>query len=244
MIKVNLYSSKGVKKGDFSLPKKYEENKNLNLLAQAIYVYRDRSHPGNSKVKTRGEVIASTRKIYRQKGTGGARHGSVKAPIFVGGGKSHGPKGVKRMLKLSSNMKKKALYSAFNLKQQEKKLISVDNLKAISKTKDASRLIKTLYKKEIGKEKVKNVLVAISNKNKETERFFRNLSNVKIVPFKNLNALDVFRSNLLVLDKEGFGEVVKTKPELKSNKVVARTEVSNKNEKKSKTQKRVTKKKK
>src|SRR3990167_4620035 len=97
MPKADTYSSKGTKQEGVNLPKAlFGEKQNDKLLAQAIHVYRDRQHLGNSKVKTRGEVTATTRKWYRQKGTGRARHGAVSAPLFVGGGVAHGPKGINR----------------------------------------------------------------------------------------------------------------------------------------------------
>src|SRR3990167_6881084 len=106
MIKLNVYSPKATKKEAIPLLKSLEAKVNMKLLAQAIRVYEDRSHPGLSQVKTRGEVKISTRKIYKQKGTGYARHGAKSAPIFVGGGIAHGPKGIKRKLALPKKKKK------------------------------------------------------------------------------------------------------------------------------------------
>lgn len=241
MIKTNLYSSKGVNKGTFNLPRKYESEINMNLLAQALYVYHDRSHLGNSKVKTRGEVTASTRKIYRQKGTGGARHGDVKAPIFVGGGDAHGPKGVKRILSMPKNMRRKALNVALNLKSQEKKMIVVDSFKGVSKTNEANSLIDLVIKKELGKGKVKNILVVISEKSKDSIKYLKNLNNVKIVPFRNLNAMNVFKSNFLVLEKEVFDETAQTKLKVSNEKSESKTGKIKKAETKKKIQKTVKK---
>src|SRR3990170_7427665 len=126
MIKLTIYSAKGTRKGSTNLPKSFIEKENLALLSQAVRVYEDRKHPGLSKVKTRGEVTASTRKIYRQKGTGGARHGAISAPIFVGGGIAHGPKGVKRILSLPKKMRKKALISSLNWKLKDSELFVID----------------------------------------------------------------------------------------------------------------------
>src|SRR3990167_9301765 len=111
MVKLTIYSAKGIRKGSTNLPNNFVEKINLPLMAQAVRVYEDRQHPGLAKAKTRGEVTASTRKIYRQKGTGGARHGAISAPIFRGGGIAFGPKPRNFELKLSKQMKKKALFS-------------------------------------------------------------------------------------------------------------------------------------
>ena len=98
MSKVNAFSAKGIKQAEVSLPKQFAEKENLSLLSQAIHIYRDRAHIGLAKTKTRGEVARTTKKWYRQKGTGGARHGARSAPIFVGGGTAHGPKLARREL--------------------------------------------------------------------------------------------------------------------------------------------------
>ena len=82
---------------------------NSTLLAQAIRVYGSNSHQKTSKVKTRGEVDGSTRKIYRQKGTGNARHGAKYAPIFVGGGIAHGPTGILKLLSSATNHPKNSV---------------------------------------------------------------------------------------------------------------------------------------
>ena len=76
MNKIDVYSIDASKKGDILTPANFKEKLNLELLSQAIRVYGDRKHPGLNKTKTRGEVRISTRKIYRQKGTGFARHGA------------------------------------------------------------------------------------------------------------------------------------------------------------------------
>src|SRR3989344_3759198 len=134
MVKLDVYSAKGIKKGYANLPERFVEKENLPLLAQAIRVYEARLHPGLAKVKTRGEVIASTRKIYRQKGTGGARHGAKSAPIFVGGGVTHGPKGLKRILTLPAKMRKKALGTALSLKAKEEKVFVIDGVSGFKKS--------------------------------------------------------------------------------------------------------------
>src|SRR3972149_1654690 len=141
MVKLDVYSAKGIKKGSTNLPERFVEKENLPLLAQAIHVYEARLHPGLAKVKTRGEVIASTRKVYRQKGTGGARHGAKSAPIFVGGGVAHGPKGVKRTLTLAKGMRAKALDLALSLAAKEEKVFVVSGLAKVTKTGEVAHVL-------------------------------------------------------------------------------------------------------
>ena len=141
MNKLNVYTSKGVKKAPVSFPKVFQEKENLVLLAQAIRVYEWKKHPGLSKVKTRGEVVASTRKIYRQKGTGRARHGAKSAPIFVGGGKAHGPRGVKRKLAFPRKMRQRALKIALTMKAKDRAMIVIEEISSLKKTKEAQQLL-------------------------------------------------------------------------------------------------------
>lgn len=202
MLKVAVYTFKGTKTGTFSLPKEFEEKENLNLLAQAIRVYEDRSHPGHAKVKTRGEVNLTTKKWYSQKGTGGARHGAKSAPIFVGGGVAHGPKGIKRELSLNSKMKKKALNVALSLKAKNKELFVVSDLNKMAKTKEADSLVSKISK-SLG-QKVKRFTFVLGKEGEKAQRAVRNLEFADIVSFKNLNAHKVFHSGVLLIDKSNF----------------------------------------
>jgi large subunit ribosomal protein L4 len=203
-MKINTYTHKGTKKGTTSLPKDWSEKENLELLAQAIRVYENKIHKGISKTKRRGEVVASTRKIYRQKGTGRARHGALSAPIFVGGGKAHGPDGLKRSLRLPKKMKKKALRIALKMKIDEGNTFVVEGINELKKTKDAAKLIILVSKKEKKLNLTSGVTVALSEKNKKKERVFRNIDNVSVVEFKNLNAHSVFFGGNIIIDSEVF----------------------------------------
>ncbi len=199
-MKVNLYSLKIKKTGTYTLPKVFNEKVNESLLAQAIHVYRDSLHQGTSKTKTRGEVSLTKTKWYRQKGTGRARHGSKSAPIFVGGGVAHGPKGVKRILKLPKKMKQKALASALSFKAKEKQIAAVKDLSIIKKTKEAQMLVKMIREGEnIGNQKI---TFFVSDKNKGVFRFFRNINRVKIELYSAINAYKVYFGGRLVIDAE------------------------------------------
>src|SRR3989339_1998013 len=129
---------------NFSLPKGFDLKKAEKLLVQIVRVFEDRTHFGLNKVKTRSEVNMTKKKLYKQKGTGGARHGAKSAHIFVGGGVAHGPKGEKRDLNLPLKMKKKALYLSLVKKFNLKTAILVEGLNKVSKTSEANKMIKTL----------------------------------------------------------------------------------------------------
>ncbi len=209
-MKVALYSAKGVKAGETTLPKELGGEVNMNLLAQAIRVYNERAHTGLAKAQTRAEVNRTTKKLYKQKGTGGARHGSRRAPIFVGGGVAHGPRPIRRELTLPLKMKKKALAVSVTLKGKNSQIVLVSGLEKVAKTKDAQALVNKLLK-EI--KDVKKLTFALSESGLKANRVLRNIKNIFVVPYKNLNAYHVYFGGGIVLDKAAFEKSPKAKEE-------------------------------
>lgn len=213
MSKANVYSAKGSKTGSYSLPQTFGEKENLALLAQALRVYEDRAHPGLAKAKTRAMVVRTKKKWYRQKGTGGARHGSRSAPIFVGGGVAHGPKGIKRTLLLPEKMKRKALNIALSIKAKEGSVVLVDGLGSLKKTKDVQKLINKIVKNEAKDKKVTKLTFVISDEAWGVARVMGNIKNTFVIPFGSLNAHKAFFGGILLFDKGIF-----VKKSLKSKK--------------------------
>ncbi|QQS38970.1 50S ribosomal protein L4 [Candidatus Woesebacteria bacterium] len=208
MTKIETYSLNGTKGTPVELPKSLGGKVNKNLLAQAIYVFENRLHSNKPVAKTRAEVDITKKKIYRQKGTGRARHGAASAPIFVGGGKAHGPTGEKRKLSLSKNMRLTALSSAINLKLSDKKLAVIDGVSKIEKTKIASKLMNKICKEGV------KITVFLANSNKEKAKMFRNISNVRVYPYDTMNAHKVFLGGFIIFDKDAL--VTKKDPIKKS----------------------------
>jgi len=216
MAKANLYDIDGKLKGSVKLPTYFDEKMNIDLLSQAIYVFQDRRHPGLAKAKTRGDVKISTRKIYRQKGTGGARHGAKSAPIFVGGGVTHGPKGFKRILKLNKNLKRKALKITMAIKAFQGKVYLVDGIEKATKTSQIDKFLNAVF----GNKKILNVIFALSDKSGRAQQAIRNITGVKVQNYRNLNALDIYLAGDLVIDNAVFAKkLVKKAIEIKSKKV-------------------------
>ena len=141
-----------------------------------------------AKTKQRGEIKGSTAKIYAQKGTGGARHSSRKAPIFVGGGVAHGPKGsVYKINKLNKKVKKIALFHILSQKNESKSLHAVEDFKnEIKKTK--------LFNNFLNKFNLNNSLI-ISDKNSKEKiiKSARNIPNLKIIDQEGINAYDLLK---------------------------------------------------
>lgn len=206
MFKAKTYSLKGIKLTDFSLPKEFGEKENLALLAQAIRVYEERSHIGFAKTKTRTEVNRTTKKIYKQKGTGGARHGARSAPIYVGGGTAHGPKPIRRVLTLPKKMTKLALSQALSRKLSQKQVIIVSGIDRLAKTGEARDFLKKIAKAEAIKSK--KFTFILSEKNISTKRYLKNLEGVKIEIYKDLNVFGVLFGGTLIFDNDIFAKKV------------------------------------
>lgn len=200
MLKAQTYSIKGTKMEEFTLPKDFGQKIDLNILAQAVRVYQERDHVGLRNTKTRSEVNRTGKKVYAQKGTGGARHGSRRANLFVGGGVIFGPRPLRRILTLNSKFKNIAKMVALSLKLSEKQIILVSGLNTVKKTSDVSKFIKKIS----GEVKAKRFNFVYSEGNKGISMFLRNLKDVEYGPFKDVNAYDVFRGGMLVLDKDIF----------------------------------------
>jgi len=184
------------------------------LLSQAIFVYQSNSHQDTSKVKTRGEIRASTRKIYRQKGTGRARHGALSAPIFVGGGIAHGPSGVQpQRKKLTKKVKLKALAGMLSLAQGKNKLtLLTPPSKKTIKTKEALIILP--------KEKLtKSASLAHHQDSEEFLRAIKNVKNLKLIRASELNAYHVLKTRNLLLTQNALDYLyLKLKPTLEAKK--------------------------
>lgn len=183
---------------------------NGQLLAQAVRVHLANARQGTLSTKTRGEVEGSNRKIYAQKGTGRARHGSIKAPIFVGGGIVFGPKPRDFSLKLPQKMKLQALISGLSDKFNQKRLFLLDDLKNFkAKTKEMMVLLAKLNL-EMKKGKLSfPALLVCDQKNQELILASRNISNLDLTPPKLLNAYQILTHKNIIFTKDALGEGLK-----------------------------------
>jgi len=201
MAKIKTYAK--TKVADTTLPKEYSTKPNLALLAQVARVLEDSKHPGISRTKTRSEVNRSRRKIYRQKGTGGARHGSKGAPIFVGGGIAHGPKGIKRNLSISKKKTRLALKHAISWKAGRNQVFAFNGGQKVAKTKEVQELVDKVV---ADLDKKARMLFLFAEKNLDFAKFYKNIANVSYKPFAKTNANDVVRAGVVMLDKDIFAK--------------------------------------
>ncbi len=206
-LSVEVFDLTGKVAGKVSLPVEIFGAKiNKPLMAQAVKVYLLNQRQGTVSTKTRGEVAGSTRKIYRQKGTGRARHGGIRAPIFVKGGVAHGPKPKDYEATLSKNMKRAALFAALSAKYQDGVIKLVDGLTNIGqKTRVMAALLKGMEVDESSR-----LLLITSKDLPNISRAGRNLEGVRIVAADRLNTYEVLKSKDLVFMKEAIDTLQKT----------------------------------
>ena len=167
---------------------------NEKLISHAFYSNNANTKLRIAKTKQKNEIIGSTKKIYAQKGTGGARHASKKAPIFVGGGVAHGPKGGGnyKVRKLNKKEKKLSLISIFSKKNKDKLLSVFEDFETkISKTKEFYEFIK--------KYQIENCLIVVDkNSKKNIELSARNIPNIKITMVEFLNIFDILKYKKII----------------------------------------------
>ena len=161
---------------------------NKNVIQAIVDWQLNHFKPRTAKTKQRNEIKGSTAKIYAQKGTGGARHSSRKAPLFVGGGVAHGPKGaVYRVKKINKKVKKLGLLQILSQKNKVKSLFVVEDFKKeILKTK--------IFNSFLEKNKFKNSLI-ISDKDSINKiiKSTRNIKNLKIIEQEGANVYDLLK---------------------------------------------------
>ena len=175
---------------------------NNKLLKYVVDWQLNRSKKRVAKTKQRNEVTGSTRKIYAQKGTGGARHSSRKAPLFVGGGVAHGPKGDNYKTKsINKKIRKLALAQTISKKNNNKELYILDDVKKkIAKTK--------IFNNFLIKNKLENVLI-ISDQETEKNIYksVRNIPDVKLINYKGTNVYDLIRFKNVLFTKSSIKNI-------------------------------------
>ena len=174
----------------------------------AIYLdvkqYLANQRQGTHQARERGEIIGSTRKIKKQKGTGTARAGSIKNPLFRGGGRVFGPRPKNYGFKLNKKLKVLARKSALSYKAKEESILILEDLSFKSpKTKEFATVLKNL--------KVDNAksLFVTSEKDKNTFLSSRNLPNAKVITADMLNTYDILDSNMLIISEKAFLQIEK-----------------------------------
>ncbi|KKU83147.1 MAG: 50S ribosomal protein L4 [Microgenomates group bacterium GW2011_GWA2_47_8] len=198
-VPVSVVDVHGATSGKVSLPRElFAATINQQLMAQAVRVYLANQRERGAATKTRGEVEGSTRKIYRQKGTGRARHGAIRAPIFVGGGIVFGPRPHDFHLDFPKKMKRRALGSALTSKLGSGDVIVVSGLSDLEpKTKYMAKTLSAIGA-------VKKTLLVTPGSVPGVVRAARNIQILDIVPAQELHTYSVLTNQKLVFMKEAL----------------------------------------
>lgn len=201
-----IYNQKGKESGKIKLPEEvFGLSWNADLVHQVVTSMTSSMRDSIAHTKTRGEVRGGGKKPWQQKGTGRARHGSTRSPIWVGGGVAHGPRSEKNYdRKINKQAKTKALYTILSQKMRDGEILFVDSLSfGTPKTSEAKSIVLSLAKIK-GFEKLatkpKNVaLIALDKKHPEVVKSFRNFGNMSIEEFRNINPVSVLNHKFIVV---------------------------------------------
>jgi large subunit ribosomal protein L4 len=200
----HVVDTAGKSAGTVSLPEElYGVKVNKTLLAQAVRIYQANQRSGNAAVKTRGQVEGSTRKIYKQKGTGKARHGGIRAPIFVGGGIVFGPTPRDYSLQFPKKMKAAALACALTHVYEQGNMTFVDGFDTLpAKTKAVAAALSVLSAGS-------SVLLVIAEKSGSVARSSRNITGVEVMPVSNLHPYALLSHKKVIMMKQAVAESAK-----------------------------------
>jgi large subunit ribosomal protein L4 len=201
MAKVSVYNLEKKPVGEFELSDAvFGAEVNEALIYDVLKAQLASRRSGNAKTKLRPEVAGSTRKLYRQKGTGAARHGAIRASHYVGGGKAHGPRPRDYSYRPPRKMRVGALASALSLKLKKGQLLVVDAFQlAEIKTKKLAEILKVL--------EANNSLIVDGGDNEKLKLSARNITQSQFLPPEGVNLYDVLRHENLILTKEAAAQL-------------------------------------
>ena len=204
-MKLDKHSLDGKKDSIEVLDKVFSAKINKRLVSAVLYKTNANYKGRHAKTKQQNEVSGPTSKIYAQKGTGNARHASRKAPIFVGGGVAHGPKGelAYKKRKLNKSEKKLSIASLLSEKNKDKNLVIFNDFSSeIKKTKEMSQIVK--------KFDITNSLIILDKSSKDKiEKSVRNIPNIKVTDVNHFSAFDVVKFKKIVFTESSVKELEK-----------------------------------
>ena len=204
-MKLEKFNLDGKKSSIEVLDKIFSSKINKKLVNSVLYKTNANYKGRHAKTKQQNEVSGPTSKIYAQKGTGNARHASKKAPIFVGGGIAHGPKGqlAYKTRKLNKSEKKQSIASLITEKNKNKNLIVLNDFSnEIKKTKDMNVILK--------KFEILNSLIILDKTSKnKIEKSIRNIPNIKVTDINHFSAFDIIKFNKIVFTETSVKELEK-----------------------------------
>jgi large subunit ribosomal protein L4 len=212
-MKVPIYNLQLDKVSEMDLPKIFSTTAKSEgkIITQAIRIYLSNLRKAHAKTKTRGEITGTNKKMWKQKGTGRARHSTAKAPIFVGGGRAHGPNGQQNFkLKLSKKSRRLALALTLSKFAKAKKIAIVEKFGRLEpKTKTGLKFITGLMEKNNVLSESRRIGVVTSKTNSNIRRSLKNIKNINLINLKSLNTLDLSKQRYLIFSKKAINELNK-----------------------------------
>lgn len=202
-----LYTAAGATAGSIKLPEElFGVSWNSDLVHQVVTGMQANARPVTAHTKFRGEVAGGGKKPWKQKGTGRARHGSTRSPIWKGGGVTHGPRAEKDYsVKINRKMRIAALATILSRKHRDGEVIFVDKLAfATPATKEAKAIIVAIAnasgKTELATKRRNAAVVAFSKKDLVAEKSFRNIGSLTLEEVRNLNPVDLVTKRFLIIE--------------------------------------------
>ena len=201
MAKVAVYTMDGAENGQIELNDAiFGVEVNIPVMHQVVVAHLANCRQGTQSAKTRAEVRGGGRKPWRQKGTGHARQGSIRAPQWVGGGVVFAPKPRDYSMKINKKVRRLALKSALSSKVQEEKIVVLENLElAQIKTKEMKKVLDTF--------KIENALVVMDGENQNVVLSSRNLPGVKTMRADMINAYDILKHDAFIVTKDAVAKI-------------------------------------
>lgn len=202
-----IYNTQGKQKGTIALPERlFGVEWNDSLMHQVVHAMMANARPAVAHTKGRGDVRGGGKKPWRQKGTGRARHGSIRSPIWRGGGVTHGPRKEKNYTQsIPKKMRAKALFMALSKKFADGEVLFVDSFGiAEPKTAAAKKAVVALSQiagfEKLSAKRKNAAVVAMSDPSEAVQKSFRNIGNLSAVAVRNLNPVAVLSSTYLVIE--------------------------------------------
>ncbi len=204
MAEIEIYNIKGKSVGKFELDKElFNGEVNEPILYQVIKMYEANQRQGTASTKTRSDVSGGGKKPWKQKGTGRARAGTIRSPLWRGGGIVFGPHPRDYSYQVPKSIKRLALIASLNAKLNDKNIIVIDEIKLEKpKTKEVATLLRNLKAE-------KKPLLVLEEKNEGVIRASRNIANLLLRDYKALNAYEVLKQQKLVLTQKALAALTK-----------------------------------
>jgi len=205
-MEATIYNQSGKSTGKFKLPEGiFGVRWNADLVHEVVRLMNSNSRNNIAHTKTRGEVRGGGKKPWQQKGTGRARHGSSRSPLWVGGGVTHGPRNDQDYSrKINKKARAKALYTILSRKWKEGEILFLDEVKmAAPKAAEAKTMLVALSKikgfEKLATKKANAAMFALDKKSDAVSKSFRNFGNVSIEEFRNINPVSILNHSYLIV---------------------------------------------